>query len=727
MNQSLSPAPPQAHSPDDELHGEQWLRQVIEAAPNAMLLVDAAGHVVLVNAQAERLFGYPRSELLGQPVEMLVPQRLRERHVGDRSTYAAMPSVRAMGAGRDLYGLRKDGTELAIEIGLNPIDTAEGHLVLASVIDITARRLAAAAARSTHADSLRQSIFESLPFSVVATDIDGRMISANPATEQMLGYTCAELIGQPVLMLHDPAELRQTGAQVEPGKDASGFRAVFDADGPPPERECVYRHREGLRMAVNLAVSPMRDNAGRLSGYLHVAYDITERKRAEAFVRHMAHHDGLTGLPNRTLLMDRLDRAISQAERQHEQFVVLALDLDHFKRVNDTLGHPVGDQFLLTISRRLQRTVRAVDTVARVGGDEFAVVLTDVRDRRELAPVVAQIAKAVSDPVFVDGRELMVTPSIGGCLFPEDGTDAETLLKHADTAMYQAKSRGRSNLQWFTKTMRRQNEQKMQMSAALRRAIDRKELTLQYQAEVSARSGLVIGAEALLRWRQPGRGAVSPDRFIPVAEETGMILELGEWVLRTACSDCVDLQQKSGRDFTLSVNVSPRQFQQHGWLGLVEAALDQSGLAPNRLELEITEGLLMHNPTESAAVLHRLRDLGVVIVVDDFGTGYSSLAYLARFPIDKIKIDRSFVRNLAASAPDAGVVNAVIVLAQSLNLRVIAEGVETVEQLDYLRTRGCDEVQGFLFGESVQIADFPALVQRIETQGPPASAGTSSG
>ncbi|MFI4979496.1 MAG: EAL domain-containing protein [Nevskiales bacterium] len=700
---------------------EERLRLVVEAAPNAMLMVNAEGEIVLVNSQVEKLFGHTRQDLLGQRIEMLIPERFRGHHAHFRDSFFSQPDARAMGAGRDLYGLKKDGSEVPIEIGLNPLHTGDGHFVLASVIDITERLQADKLQRAAQMNTLRQSILDSLPFSIIAISTEGIILTVNPAGERLLGYARQELVGQSALMIHDAQELKRRAGELSlqvgiviPANFqvivASGSQDVAD------EREWTYVRKDGVRLPVNVAITAMRDDAGKVSGFLKVAYDITQRKQAEAFIRHMAHHDALTGLPNRMLLLDRLEMAIRQAQRHGSQLAVLMMDLDHFKRVNDLLGHPIGDQLLLNISNRLKNRMREIDTVARLGGDEFVLVLTDVRRREDLQPVASAIIKAISAPMFIDGHELLVTPSIGGCMFPVDGGDATTLLKNADTAMYHAKSAGRNNFQWFTQSMLKQTEEKLALGTALRRAIESGELSIHYQPEVSLRDGRVTGMEALARWTNARQGTVSPDRFIPVAEETGLILQLGEWVLRTACHECAAIEQRMGRRIMLAVNVSTRQFQQKEWPQIVRSALEESGLGADSLEIEITESMLMQNPEESAEMLRALRRLGVTVVVDDFGTGYSSLSYLTRFPIDKIKIDRSFIRDLATDAADAAIINAIIAMAHSLNIRVVAEGVETEQQQHYLQQRGCDQAQGFHYSKAVAAGDFEALLTEIESR-----------
>ncbi|MDT0495813.1 EAL domain-containing protein [Algiphilus sp. W345] len=699
---------------------EDRLRLVIEAAPNAMLMVNSRGEIVLVNSQVEKLFGHTRDELLGQRIESLIPERFRHHHKQYRGGFFARPDTRAMGAGRDLYGLKKDGTEVPIEIGLNPLYTGDEHFVLASVIDITERLNAQKLQRAVQVNTLRQSILDSLPFSIIATNTDGIILTANPAAERMLGYSRQELIGQSVLMIHDARELEsratvlahQTGRIIAPNFQvivAAGSQDAAD------EREWTYVCKDDRHVPVNLAITAMRDDSGTVNGFLKVAYDITERKRAEAFINHLAHHDALTDLPNRTMLLGRLEKAIRQSQHHGGPLAVLMIDLDHFKQVNDLLGHPVGDQLLLNIANRLQSRVRDADTVARLGGDEFVLVLTEIDEGNKFLATVERIMKAISEPMSIDGHELVITPSIGGCVFPTDGTDATTLLKYADTAMYCAKSAGRSNFQLFTPGMLKQAEEKLVMGTALRHAIEHHELEVYYQPEISLWDGTVIGMEALARWPNGLNGvAVTPDRFIPVAEETGLILQLGEWVLRTACRDCAAMENRLGRRMRVAVNVSTRQFQQKEWPTVVRRALEESGLQPHSLEIEITESMLMQNTEESAEMLHALRRLGVTVVVDDFGTGYSSLSYLTRFPIDKIKIDRSFVRDLDTDAADAAVINAIIAMAHSLDIRVVAEGVETEQQQNYLRARACDEAQGLRYSQAVSIDELQSVMAKIE-------------
>ena len=685
-----------------------------------MIMVNEHGVIVLVNSECERLFGYGRAELLGQPIEMLIPQRFRAHHERYRGAFLASPDTRAMGAGRELFGRRKDGDEVPIEIGLNPLRTDEGLFVLASVIDITERLNAERMARVAQANTLRLSILDSLPFSIIATDTDGLILAVNPAAERLTGYSKQELIGRSSLIMHKVEELEKRAAELtqESGHLVPANFQVIVTSGshnPVDEGEWTYVRKDGEQVPVNLAITALRDQAGQVNGFLKVAYDITLRKRAEAYIQHLAHHDSLTGLPNRTLLLDRLQMAIRLAQRHGARIAVLMIDLDQFKRINDSLGHLVGDQLLLTVAKRLEARVRKIDTVARLGGDEFIVLLTEVVDCESLVPLIGALTRTITTPMLLGEHELVITPSIGGCLYPDDGEDPITLLKNADVAMYYAKMTGRSNFKWFTQLMLREPEEKLALSTALRRAIARNELDVHFQPVVSLKNGRVVGVEALVRWSSDADGPIPPDRFVPIAEESGLIAELGERVLRTACFHGAAVNRRLGRELFVAVNVSPRQFHHHNNLiDTVKRALKDSGLKPEYLELEITEGVLMENPEGAIDMLRAIREMGAAVVVDDFGTGYSSLSYLTRFPVDKIKIDRSFVRDLDIDAADAAVINAIIAMAHGLNIRAVAEGVETQQQRRYLYGRGCDQAQGFLYSPGVPADELLATIPQIE-------------
>jgi diguanylate cyclase (GGDEF)-like protein len=435
--------------------------------------------------------------------------------------------------------------------------------------------------------------------------------------------------------------------------------------------------------------------------------EIAERRLADQRVVHMAHHDALTGLPNRTLLADRVGQAIARAHRSGGKLAVLFLDLDRFKNVNDSFGHAVGDMLLTAVSARLTASRREEDTVARLGGDEFIVSIPDVADAAEAESVAARILSDLAKPFTINGHQLHADVSIGIALYPRDGDTAETLMRNADTAMYHAKESGRGNYQFFSEQLTERVSRRLSTETNLRRALERGEFTVHYQPLVNLATGRVDGAEALLRWPQQDDRLVSPVEFIPIAEETGLIVPLGEWVLLEACAQA-QAWQAMHPGLRIAVNLSARQFRQKNLIGMIEQVLGESRLHPSLLELELTEGMLMHNVEEATHILARLDEIGVRLAIDDFGTGYSSLSYLKRFPIHTLKIDRSFVRDISTDPDDAAIVTAIVAMARSLNLRVTAEGVETEEQAAFLRSLTCDQAQGFHFGRPMPSAEFAA-------------------
>jgi diguanylate cyclase (GGDEF)-like protein len=442
--------------------------------------------------------------------------------------------------------------------------------------------------------------------------------------------------------------------------------------------------------------------------------DIAERRRAEEKLRVVATHDPLTALPNRTLLHERLSHALAKAQRHGRQLAVLFVDLDRFKNVNDTLGHDAGDRLLQVASQRLYDCLRETDTMARQGGDEFVVLMDELTDREPVTHVAQRILDAVGEPFVIEGQEIHLTASIGISVYPEDG---RTLLKNADIAMYRAKDKGKNNYQFYSAQMDNYSVERLSLESGLRRALEREEFVLHYQPKVNIASGLITGVEALLRWQHPELGWVAPGRFIPIAEENGLILPIGAWVLKTACIQSRAWQRQGVRRFPVAVNLSPRQFAGETLLDDVKAALDVSGLAPADLELEITEGMVMNNPERAVNLLQQLKGLGIRVAIDDFGTGYSSLAYLKRFPIDSVKVDRSFVEDIPDDVDSMAIAQAVIAMAHSLRLNVVAEGVESEAQLGFLHGEGCDEIQGYYFCEARPASEISAIMRTTLRRG----------
>lgn len=563
-------------------------------------------------------------------------------------------------------------------------------------------------------DALRASerrfraILEHTADGILTIDERGIVRSFNKAAEAIFGYSADEVIGRNVSQLMPERYRAQHDGYVARMETSASHRNLG------MRREVVGLRRDGEEFPVWLAVNKI-PTRGEME-YVGMVSDLTERKRIQAELQYTAHHDALTTLPNRAVLKDRLDQAIRHARRAGNKVAVLMLDLDHFKRINDTLGHHVGDDLLISIALRLEASVRDVDTVVRMGGDEFVIVLPSVNGRDDVVPVVEKLMRILSQPISVVGHEMIITPSIGVCLCPDDGQDERALLKHADTAMYQAKAAGRGNYQFFETHMMRTNQRRLETETALRRALDRGEFSLRFQPQINIHSGQLIGCEALVRWHHPQLGDVSPALFIPMAEEMGLIGSIGDWVMTNACQQAVQMQQELGQPLHMAVNISPQQFFRNDIISSINRALAMSGFPASQLEVEITEGVLLENSKETVQLLHKIRSLGVSLAVDDFGTGYSSLSYLTRFPIDKLKIDQSFVRDITLDASDAAVASAIIAMAHSLKLAVVAEGVETLEQYEFLSQRQCDVAQGFYFGRPVTKEEFIASAQSFQGQ-----------
>ncbi len=573
-----------------------------------------------------------------------------------------------------------------------------------SMVSIFAARAGAELERRRAEEALRQSeeryrnVVETARDVIYTLAPDGTLASLNPAFEAVTGWACADWTDRSFAPLIHPDDLNTA---------IDTFRRVLAGDTVFYELQILKK--SGDYLVGEFTSTPLIEK-GQITGALGFARDITERKKAEKMIRQLAYHDALTGLPNRALFEDRLRVALAQAHRSRQQVAVMFLDLDRFKLVNDTLGHGDGDKLLQEVARDLGELVREGDTVARVGGDEFTLLLAGINQPEDAIEVAERILDRLKQPRLLGGQEFRVTTSIGVTIYPADGMDPEALLRNADTAMYRAKEQGRDNYQCYTPAMNANIMERLDLERDLRRALERQEFTVHYQPLADVATGRVTGAEALLRWQRPGRGLALPDEFIPMAEETGMILPLGEWVLRTACGQNKAWQDAGYPPVRVAVNLSARQLQDERLAATVAGILAETGLAPEYLQLEITESAVMTNVEFIIQTLNELRAMGVGISVDDFGTGYSSLSYLKRFPIDGVKIDRSFVRDLATDPNDAAIVTTIIAMARSLNLKVIAEGVETEEQLAFLRRRSCDEYQGFLLGKAIPVNGFGKLL-----------------
>ncbi|WP_374562901.1 PAS-domain containing protein [Ideonella sp.] len=509
------------------------------------------------------------------------------------------------------------------------------------------------------------------------------------------------------------AELGKTwwelGYEIEEGWEAHRLLLAEQT----PFRDVVMRRipLDGPATYVRVSGTPIRARDGSLAGYRGVGRDITQQRGAEERIRYLATHDGLTGLPNRVWFSELLQLAIQTAQRHGRRFAVLFIDLDQFKSINDTLGHEVGDELLKAVALRLKACLRGADVVARLGGDEFVVLQQDIQSTEDVATVARKILATLCEPVEIHDLNCRVTASIGICLYPDDAQDERTLMKNADVAMYLAKERGKNNFQFHSSAVTAQSLERMALELQLRNAMERQEFALHYQAKVDLNNNRITGVEALLRWNNAELGCVGPARFIPVAEQCGLIVPIGKWVLQQACAQNVAWRRQGFAPIGVSVNLSVRQLMHDGLLDDIDEALRSAGMDPTLLELEITEGMVMHDIERMAQLLHAIKRMGVRIAIDDFGTGYSSLAHLKRFPVDVIKIDRSFVQDIATDPADRSITEAIVAMGRTLNLRVVAEGVETAEQRDVLRDIACDEIQGYYFSRPVPPAQVEQLLQ----------------
>ena len=551
-----------------------------------------------------------------------------------------------------------------------------------------------------------QVTLNSIGDAVASTDMAGNITFLNLAAEKMTGWSWREASGRPM------AEVVRIldAATREPIPNPMEKAVSLDRTVHLPSNSVLLR-RDGSEIPVEDSVAPIRDRDGNAAGAVIVFRDVSAARAIAAQLTHSAQHDALTGLPNRILLNDRVNQAIAMAPRRLKKVAVLFLDLDGFKRINDSLGHPAGDRLLHSVAKRLVDCVRAADTVSRQGGDEFVVLLSEVEHTEDAANTAGRMLQAVAEPHRIDQNELHVTTSIGLSIYPDDGLDAETLIKNADTAMYQAKENGRQHYQFFKPAMNVRAAERQSIEENLRRALERREFELHYQPKIDLRTGAISGAEALIRWSHPVRGSVPPAQFIAIAEDSGLILPLGNWVLREACRQARAWAEAGLPLATMAVNVTAMEFRHENFLPSLLAILAETGLAPGSLELELTERVLMKRANSAAAILQSLREKGVKVAIDDFGTGYSSLGHLHKFPVDALKIDQSFVRLIAASGGDTAIVTAVIGMARSLKLRVIAEGVETAQELAFLQAHHCDEAQGHYFSPPVAAGRFAELLE----------------
>jgi diguanylate cyclase (GGDEF)-like protein/PAS domain S-box-containing protein len=663
-----------------------WLS---DRVPDAIARHDRATRVVCCNAGWTALFA-PARDATGCRVDALAPVQpfaLRYQRALDR--VLATGKAEEFDVAHDTAQGRRD-----IRFRIVP-DGGAGCLTVFGRDVTREKELEDDLARHSAAF---QEVVEHSPDHIARYDRDGRRVYANAAMTAALGGDPARILGR--TPLESPAG--PWGRQV--------MRTLRDVVARGEAREVDVRLQAGGDVCHRVRLIPQFDRSGAVSHVLGIGKDISEIDRYRRKAEHQSLHDGLTGLPNRESVTGRLARMIADAGLLDAQCAVVLLDLDHFKNVNDILGHHTGNALLCATARRLQECVRDQDTVARLGGDEFALLLPGVRGAQDVAALADKVLRRLVEPFVIAGRELFVTASIGIALSPGDGTDPDTLLKFADSAMYHAKKAGRNNVQFYARELTVRSLERMDLELALRKARRNGELDVYYQPQVDLETGHPIGAEALLRWHRPGHGVVGPDRFIAIAEEAGLIVDIGEWVLRTACRSVVRWNAGRATPLTVAVNLSPRQFVRNDLVGTVLHVLAETGCRPEWLELEITEGLLLEDCEETMTILAALTAMNIAILIDDFGTGYSALSYLHRFPVSHLKIDRSFIRGIDDQADKRELIRAMLLIASALDLGSVAEGVETAEQAGCLRAWGCRAAQGYLFGKPMPAAQFDAYL-----------------
>ncbi len=676
-----------------ELHN----RAIVDNTADAIITFGEDGAIGTYNPAAERMFGYDPFQIVGKSIATLIPELV------DVDGALALEAV--LDQRREVTGLRKIRATFPLELSVSAMELGGQRLFVAIAHDITERKAAEEELRKQK--EWLTTLINAMPDLVCFKDDKGRWLVANEFYLEIAGLKNADYHGRNgfelARMSHEQGDMLRASAD----SDERAWR-----EGRPVNYEKEVTTLDRGTKVFDVVKIPLFNDDGSRRGLVLVGRDVTERKLAAARIHHLAHHDALTALPNRVLFQERLRSALLQAKRNGHRVALMFLDLDKFKDINDTLGHHIGDLLLKAVAKRLQRCVRETDTVARLGGDEFAIILTNLDGPVGATAVAEAVIGAIADPFGLEEHEVLTSTSVGITLFPDDADDADQLLKNADLAMFRSKAEGRNNYHFYVAAMDAEVQARKVIERDLRLALGTDQLELHYQPLVEVSTGEIVGCEALLRWKHPTRGWVGPAEFIPIAERTDLIAPLGRWILHRACLQGRDWMRAGLPPLKIAVNLSPAQFKHHQTLiSMVADILDQTGFPARHLQLEITEGIAMQNIEGTIDVLQQLRCMGAVISIDDFGTGYSSLNYLKRFPVDKLKIDRSFVADIGHHADNAAVVKAIVNLGHSLGTRVNVEGIETREQLDFIIAHGVDEAQGYYFSRPVPAEDFARLVR----------------
>ncbi len=679
--------------------GEQRFRSLLDQLPAGVFMTDAHGDCRYVNNRWHLLTGLTAD----QATDVAWTHAL---HPDDRDQVLQIWR-QAIEQGLEFAADHRFQTSSGRVKWLNtravPLGDRAGRLAgyLGVSADIAALKKTEETLRASEARF--RSYFELPLIGIALTGADKRWWEVNDRLCEILGYRRTQLLSMTWAELTHVDDLAM---------DVTQFERVINRRIEGYSMDKRFIRQDGALLYASVSTRCVRRANGAVDYFVMVIQDITERKQAEEHIERLAHHDTLTGLPNRALLGDRLQQAVARAGREHTLAGMMLVDLDRFKLINDGLGHAVGDRLLREVAARLLKCVRQGDTISRQGGDEFAVLLPDLENDESAVRIAQRMLELVAEPYLLDSHELIVTCSVGISIYPRDGRAADVLLKNADIALYRAKDMGRNTYQFYLSGATMMSRERLTLEASLRYAVERQELEVYYQPKWDFHAGAITGAEALIRWNHPERGLLPPARFIAIAEDSGLVLPMGEWVLRDALQTIGELHQNGFPGLRIAVNLSGRQFRQANLAEMIQEALVKTGFDPACLELELTESILMHNNEENMAMLRALKTMGTRIAIDDFGTGYSSLSYLQQFPVDVLKIDRAFVMDLPTSASSAAIVDAIVTLAHGLGLEVVAEGVETPEQLAFLHAHGCDEGQGYYFGRPLPLAGFRALLEQ---------------
>lgn len=711
VNSNGHSAPDELEDQNALLHGNERARSryqaMSDACPLGIVVTDAKGRCLYSNAAQDALTGFTRPQTAGLSLRDLL-------HPEDVASVMALTRPVPRAADRkaaEARILRSDGSFLWTRVHTSVLHPGHAHSERVFVFeDISARRKNEPAIGQQH-DAVAldrdwaQTALDSIGDAVVATDRSGQVTFMNPVAEGMTGWRQQEALGQPlteVVRIVDGTTRRGVRSPAQCAMEEDRVMALA--------ADCVLVRKDGLEYFIEDSAAPIRDREGTIIGAVMVFHDVSQSRALSVRMAHLAQHDFLTDLPNRALLTERLTQAMGLAERSERKIALLFLDVDHFKHINDSLGHVIGDELLKSVSERLKSCVRTTDTVCRQGGDEFVILLSEVEDAQDAALVAEKIGKAFLLPHTIAGHDLHISLSIGISVFPDDGVSVDIIMQSADTAMYQVKATGRANYKFFESDMNARAVHRLHVESSLRRALRQGEFLLCYQPKINLSTGSLTGTEALIRWLDPMMGIIYPNQFVRIAEESGLIVRIGRWVVQEACRQTRAWLDSGLLAVPVSVNISAVEFRQKDFLHEIQRILTETGLPPSYLELELTESTLMREGEPSAEVLDGLKALGVRLAIDDFGTGYSSLSYLKRFPIDTLKIDQSLVRDIVTDPDGATIVGAVIEMGRNLNQRVIAEGVETPEQLAMLRAQHCEEGQGFQFSHPLSATGLQRLL-----------------